>query len=66
VALYIDEFKERENNVRSIKIMLLGISIILVSMYIPQEVIYNTAGFEIFTIIFGFILILIGFFKKDN
>lgn len=46
--------------------MLLGIAIMLVSIYIPHEVALAKGGYEIFIMIFGMILTLIGFFKKDH
>lgn len=51
---------------KSIKIMLLGISLILVSIYIPHEPAFKTGGSEIFLVIIGFALILIGFYKKEE
>lgn len=51
---------------RSTKIMLLGIAIMLVSIYIPHEPAFRTAGYEFYLLIFGFILTLVGFFKKDD
>jgi len=46
--------------------MLLGIAIMLVSIYIPHEPGFRTAGYEVYLLIFGFILTLIGLFKKDD
>ena len=51
---------------RSTKIMLLGIAIMLVSIYIPHEPGFRTLGYEFFLLFFGFILTLIGFFNKDD
>ncbi|WP_157087770.1 hypothetical protein [Oceanobacillus damuensis] len=46
---------------RSTKIMLLGIALMLVALYIP-EVVFS--GNEIYLLGLGFIIVIIGFFKK--
>ena len=51
---------------RSIKIMLLGIALMLIAIYIPHEVAFRTHGSEIFLLGIGFILVIIGFFVKDK
>ena len=51
---------------RSIKIMLLGIALILIAIYIPHEVAFRTGGSEIFLLGLGFALVIIGFFTKDK
>lgn len=50
----------------STKIMLLGIALMLVALYIPHEVAFRTGGSEIFLLALGFILVIIGLFKKDK
>lgn len=50
---------------RSTKIMLLGIALMLVALYIP-EFVYRTGGNEIYLLGLGFIIVIIGFFKKDK
>ena len=54
---------------RFTKLMLLGISIMIVSLFIQNEEGIRFYGREIFILAFGFILSLIGFFgkgKSDN
>lgn len=51
---------------RSIKIMLLGIALMLIAIYIPHEVAFRTGGSEIFLLGLGFVLVIIGFFIKDK
>ncbi|WP_339171575.1 hypothetical protein MKY51_10010 [Solibacillus sp. FSL R5-0691] len=51
---------------RSTKIMLLGISIMLIALFIQNEEGINLYGREIFILAFGFILLLIGFFYKGK
>jgi hypothetical protein len=50
---------------RSTKLMLLGISLMLIALYIPHEAAFRTGGYEIYLFGLGFILVLIGFFKND-
>ncbi|WP_162297829.1 hypothetical protein [Halalkalibacillus sediminis] len=49
---------------RSTKIMLLGIAIMLLALYIPEFV--RTGGYEVYLLSLGFIVVMIGFFKKDE
>lgn len=49
---------------RSVKWMLLGIAIMLAGNYIPHE--FRSRGYEIFILVLGFIIVVIGFFKKDK
>ncbi|MUV38955.1 hypothetical protein JNUCC1_02827 [Lentibacillus sp. JNUCC-1] len=51
---------------RSIKLMLLGIAFMLISIYIPHEPGFRTAGFELYVLVFGSVLTLIGFFAKEK
>ncbi len=51
---------------RSTKIMLLGIALMLIALYIPHEVAFRTGGYEFYLLGLGFILVIIGFFKKDK
>jgi hypothetical protein len=51
---------------RSIKIMLLGIGLMLIAVYIPHEVAFRTGGYEIYLLGLGFALIIIGFFAKGK
>ena len=51
---------------RSTKLMLLGISIMIVSLFIQNEEGIRLYGNEIFILAFGFILTLIGFFIKGK
>ena len=51
---------------RSTKTMLLGISLMLVALYIPHEVAFRTGGSEIFLLGIGLIIVLIGLFIKDK
>ena len=50
---------------RSTKIMLLGLALMIVALYIP-EVVSKTGGNEIYIIGVGLIVVIIGFFKKDK
>ncbi|MBD0384461.1 hypothetical protein [Paenibacillus sedimenti] len=49
----------------SIKIMLLGVALILVSLYIQAEPGIKMYGNEFIIGLVGFILVLAGLFKKD-
>ena len=51
---------------RSIKIMLLGIALMLIAIYIPHEIAFRTGGSEIFLLALGFILVMIGLLVKDK
>ena len=51
---------------RSTKLMLLGISIMIVSLFIQNEEGIRLYGREVFILAFGFILTLIGFFIKGK
>ncbi|MEK4628449.1 hypothetical protein MKZ17_09605 [Solibacillus sp. FSL R7-0682] len=51
---------------RSIKIMLLGIALMLIAIYIPHEAAFRTRGYEIYLLGSGFILVIIGLFVKDK
>ena len=48
---------------RSTKIMLLGLALMIVALYIP-EVVFKTGGNEIYLLGLGFIVVIIGFFKQ--
>ncbi|WP_431803567.1 hypothetical protein [Halobacillus andaensis] len=50
---------------RSTKIMLLGIALMLVALYIPQAV-FRSGGYEVYLLGLGFIIVLIGLFKIDK
>ncbi|MCT2534854.1 hypothetical protein NC661_04055 [Aquibacillus koreensis] len=50
----------------STKIMLLGIALMLIAIYIPHEAGFRTAGSEIFLLAIGFLIVIVGFFKKDK
>lgn len=47
---------------RSIKLMLLGITFILVAIYISQVAAFRTDGWEFVVLVFGLIFVIIGFF----
>lgn len=51
---------------RSVKLMLLGIALILLSIYILLEPSFRTAGYELYLVIIGFVLTVIGFFIKEK
>lgn len=52
---------------KSIKLMLLGISIMLAGIYIHIEpgLSQNLYGNEFFIVLLGFLVSLVGFFKED-
>lgn len=52
--------------VRSVKIMLLGVAIMLVGLYIQGEDGINFHGYEVYIGIIGFIITVIAFFNKEN
>ena len=58
--------KKRGIILNSTKIMLLGIALMLIAIYIPLEAGFRTAGAEIFLLAAGFLIVIIGFFKKDK
>lgn len=49
---------------RSIKVMLLGISFILIGLYIQGEPGIKLYGTEVFIVLFGFLLTVVGVFTK--
>ena len=49
----------------STKIMLLGLTLMIVALYIP-EIVFKTGGNEIYLLSLGFVVVIIGFFKKDK
>lgn len=51
---------------RSIKIMLLGIALMLIAIYIPHEDAFRTGGSEIFLLALGFVLVIIGLLVRDK
>ncbi|MBM7572370.1 hypothetical protein [Aquibacillus albus] len=51
---------------RGIKTMLLGIALMLVGLYLPHEAAFRTGGYEIYLLALGFIIVIIGCFKKDK
>jgi hypothetical protein len=53
-------------NLRSIKLMLLGIAALLVCIYIQGEPGIKLYGNEFFIGLFGVILVLVGFFLKND
>lgn len=53
-------------NTKSIKLMLLGVAFILVCIYVQGEPGIKLYGNEFFIGLFGMILIIVGFFSKDD
>lgn len=53
-------------NIKSIKTMLLGIALLLVSIYIQGEPGIKLYGNEFFIGLIGLVLVIIGLFIKDN
>lgn len=51
---------------KSIKLMVLGIALIVVSIYIQGEPGIKFYGNEVFIAIIGFVLICVGFFMNDQ
>ncbi|MER2171761.1 MAG: hypothetical protein ABS938_14160 [Psychrobacillus psychrodurans] len=51
---------------RSMKLMLFGISIMIISLFIQNEAGIRLAGREIFILAFGFILTIIGLLIKEK
>lgn len=49
---------------RSIKVMLLGISFMLIGLYIQGEPGIELYGNEVFIVVFGFLLTFVGVFIK--
>ncbi|MEW8956905.1 hypothetical protein [Clostridium sp.] len=50
---------------KSIKLMLLGITLIMVSLFIQGEPGIRFYGNELYIALIGVIMVLIGFFKKN-
>lgn len=62
----INTYIRRSKIMRSTKLMLFGISIMIISLFIQNEEGIRFYGNEIFILAFGFILTLIGFFIKGK
>ncbi|HSI67942.1 MAG TPA: hypothetical protein VK947_11025 [Planococcus sp. (in: firmicutes)] len=50
----------------STKLMLLGIALMLIAIYIPHEPAFRIGGAEIFLLGSGFIIVILGFLRKDK
>jgi uncharacterized membrane protein YiaA len=51
---------------KSVKMMIVGIALILVALYIQGESGINLRGYEFFILMIGVITILIGYLKKEK
>jgi len=65
-AIIAISIKGKRVIVQPTKIMILGVAIMLIPIYIQNEVAFNYHGYEIYILVFGFILVLVGLFMKDK
>ncbi|MYL56751.1 hypothetical protein GLW20_04470 [Virgibacillus halodenitrificans] len=65
-AIIAISIKGKQDIMQPTKIMILGVAIMIIPIYIQNEPIFNYHGYEIYILVFGFILTIVGLFMKGK